>query len=580
MIAEPRANNRRRVLLALAAVLLALPAGVRAQQTTPPPAAAPQSARHAPADSSDDPWPAWDWLYRIGSDSADRLQLAALRDSTRVAPSLLRAASSETPRITAASRAGRLGAADWRWLAPSALLALDYALPYSLNDGALWAGRGASLQLTGGWEAALGRVRVVLAPELLWIGNAHFRLADTGTVKAPSIPDGRSPYSSPWHGPPNSIDQPLRFGDDRIVRLDPGQSSITVALGAVDAGFATENEWWGPGIRNALLLSNNAGGFPHLFLRSARPLATPVGAVEFRYLLGGLAESAFFDTVSTNDLRSYSAAAVTLQPRGVAGLTVGAARAVYAVADGAAGVAAHALDVLGHVSEPDYAAATDSVLGGRDQIVSLFSRWMLPAAGLEIHAELARTAFPRSLRDLLVSPSHSRGHTFGLQWASDELLRDGTVRIQAEYTNVEQDPSRFYRPVGSFYTSARVPQGYTHRGQVLGAAIGPGASSQWLALDYFAREWSAGVTLARIRWNNDAHHTRPWNPDEGSCEHDVSLLPGLRATAHGALGTISASLTTGTRLNVFFDNGGWCPATPIPRDVGNMSLRVMVQPRF
>jgi hypothetical protein len=580
MIAEPRANNRWRAMVAAALASLAPFVAVRAQPTTPPAPPAPRVQRPPPADTTHNPWPAWGWLYRIGSDSAAQLQLAALLDSTRPAPSLLRSASSETPWLRAVRRTGRLGAADWHWLGPSATIVLSDAIPYSLNDGALWAGRGVSLSATGGWEATAGRVRVILAPELLWIGNAHFRLADTGTVLAPSIPDGRSPYSSPWNGPPNSIDMPLRFGDQRIARLDPGQSSITVALGAVDAGFATENEWWGPGVRNALLLSDNAGGFPHLFVRSARPLDTPAGDVEFRYLLGGLSESAYFDTVSTNDLRSYSAAAVTLQPRGVAGLTVGMGRAVYAVADGAAGGAGHALAVIGHVSDPDYAAATDSVLGGREQILSLFGRWAFPAAGFEIHAEVARAAFPRSMRDLLVSPGHSRGHTFGLQWASDALLRGGILRIQAEYTNVEQDPSRFYRPVGSFYTSARVPQGYTQRGQVLGAAIGPGASSQWLAFDYVAPEWSAGVSLERIRWNNDAHNMRPWFPYQGNCEHDVSLLPGFRASARGPLGTVSAKLTAGTRMNVFFDNGGWCASTPHPRDEGNMVLSVTLQPRF
>ncbi|HEU4629806.1 MAG TPA: hypothetical protein VFS08_08660, partial [Gemmatimonadaceae bacterium] len=90
----------------------------------------------------------------------------------------------------------------------------------------------------------------------------------------------------------------------------------------------------------------------------------------------------------------------------------------------------------------------------------------------------------------------------------------------------------------------------------------------------------AGLSLARIRWNNDAHNTRPWRPQQGNCEHDVSFLPTLRASARGPLGTISARLVTGKRMNTYFDNGGWCPATPHPRDEGNIVLSVTLEPRF
>ena len=59
------------------------------------------------------------------------------------------------------------------------------------------------------------------------------------------------------------------------------------------------------------------------------------------------------------------------------------------------------------------------------------------------------------------------------------------LRLQAEHTYLEKSATSRDRPVGVYYTSRAVLQGYTHDGRVLGAAIGPGASSHWLAVDYF-----------------------------------------------------------------------------------------------
>jgi hypothetical protein len=42
-----------------------------------------------------------------------------------------------------------------------------------------------------------------------------------------------------------------------------GQSSIRLTFGPASIGLSNENIWWGPGIRNSLIMSNNAPGFKH-----------------------------------------------------------------------------------------------------------------------------------------------------------------------------------------------------------------------------------------------------------------------------------------------------------------------------
>src|SRR5205823_3468965 len=209
---------------------------------------------------------------------------------------------------------------------------------------------------------------------------------------------------------------------------------------------------------------------------------------------------------------------------------------------------------------PDDRSMSDSTPRlGRDQLVSLFGRWVLPNDGFEFYFEWLRASMPVSLRDFLTDPSHSRGYTVGLQWLAPTNRRGGALRLQGEATNLEQDASFRYRPIGSIYASRVVPQGYTLRGQPLGAAIGPGSSSQWLATDYVAPRWSLGIYGERIRWNEDAHALTQYPSYKGWCESDVSLIGGLRGRWIGNLGAVSASASTAHRYNVFFQMFAACP---------------------
>ncbi|HET8713760.1 MAG TPA: hypothetical protein VFM23_08790, partial [Gemmatimonadales bacterium] len=158
------------------------------------------------------------------------------------------------------------------------------AFAFSLNDGALWAGRGWNQLVRAGVRARWGRVTLMLAPELVSSEN-----------RAYAVPSTR----------PYSIDLPERFGARGFSRLEPGQSTLALDLGAVTVGASTANEWWGPGIRNAIVLSNNAPGIWRGFVRFRR------GNFSARWFLGGLFESPYFDTSAANDRRAISAAQVT-----------------------------------------------------------------------------------------------------------------------------------------------------------------------------------------------------------------------------------------------------------------------------
>ena len=446
---------------------------------------------------------------------------------------LLRSPSSVTPR-----RGGGI-----RVLVPEVDLVWNSSIPHSLNDGPLWAGRGANGRLMAGIEAAAGPVRLIVAPEVVWSRNEAF----DDILPFSWTPEERARYIAPWTTGVHSADLPWRHGDQPVRTLLPGQSSLTVHAGPLAAGFATENQWWGPGVRNAILFSNNAAGFPHLFVRTGRPLRTLVGEVEGRWIAGALSASPYFAGDGDEaGRRSVSALGLTLAPCAAPGLTLGIARTVYAPAGGWGQAAGRFADVLGH-----WGAGRDSTGEAAEQMLALTARWVSPGDGAEVYAEWARRELPASLRDALEQPEYSQGYTLGGQLARP--MAPGVLRLLAEATYLEKSTTYPARPTGSFYASARVPQGYTERGQVVGAAIGPGASSQWLAADLLGRRVEAGVFAGRIRWQNDAYYDKP-GLNTRYRGHEVSILGGARASVELAGARLGAEWTAGKRLNYLFQN--------------------------
>jgi hypothetical protein len=468
-----------------------------------------------------------------------------------------------------------------RPIAPQLQLVTNSAIPYSRNDGGLWAGRGSSTRITGGLAAKLGFLRIVIAPEILATQNDSFPPRTDAVIPSPAIPPNRSSFSYPWYANgPYSIDMPLRFGDKSRGQLRPGQSSILADVGSLSFGFSTENEWWGPGIDNALILSNNAPGFPHLLLRSSRPLETVVGNVEFRWLVGGLSQSAFFDTATKNNSRSISTAVVAIRPRGLENLSIGLARSVVGSSSGWSEIPFRWLEVFHNTGHPNDGAPYDSTLhpGGRDQLYSMFARWVLPASGAEIYGEWGRLDFPRNLRDLLVQPNRGQAYTLGLQWTRQAFTPTGRFHFRIENTSLEQSLAQRNRFAGVWYTSRRVLQGFTNEGEVLGAAVGPGSSGQAMEFNYLSRSGYFGLEFGRTRYNEDVHQASPMLEYLRWCSHDVGLQWGMHGALSGPVGTASMRFLFQNRLNAWFQSGYGCPRSDRMVDIRNTNFTLTFSP--
>lgn len=462
-----------------------------------------------------------------------------------------------------------------RGIAPTLRFAWNSALPFEGNDGQLWAGRGVNASVTGGFAYArpvAGRhVSLVVSPTVAYSQNRPF---PTRAGRSPR----RSAFSSPWYVGGASADLPLRFGDLPIRTLGLGQSSLTVTAHHVAFGVASTNEWWGPAIQNTLLLGDNAAGVPRLFAQTTRPLRTRYGTFEGRALLGVLTESPYFDLDDSNDHRALNGLLVTYRPPIDSGLTLGYSRLVITPTRSRLGVLLHPLDVVFRY-QPMRADSdtTDEGLSrqGSDQIFSLFARWVFPQSGFETYVEWARLEVPRTLRQLLEVPQNTQGYTLGLQWAKVSTER-GTLRLQAELTYLEQSRVLAGQPTTDFYTGRATVHGFTQRGQVLGAATGPGSSSQFAGADWMNPRWQVGAFVGRARIGNDALYR------EGGArltQHDVNVYSGVRGGIRLPKSDISGSVSIGRRYNYLLQSLFYLAEPVTAVDIDNTSVSIRISPR-
>ena len=75
-----------------------------------------------------------------------------------------------------------------------------------------------------------------------------------------------------------------------------------------------------------------------------------------------------------------------------------------------------------------------------------------------------------------------------------------------EWTQMEQTASRLIRNAGSWYEHGWVYDGYTNKGEVLGASIGPGSNSHYFAIHRIRKTEKIGLAFEIIDQDNDFYH--------------------------------------------------------------------------
>lgn len=414
--------------------------------------------------------------------------------------------------VAGSLQAGPLGAIPWRVTPRTARIDAAYRTGYpdDRNNGALWAGRGASTVLEAGVEVRAGPVSAALVPQLLYQQNSPYDFPRRRH-------EGFSQFIYPHYT--TQIDLPQRHGPDPFSSAEWGQSYIRADGYGVAAGISTENLWWGPATRYPIIMSNTAPGMPHLFLGTSGPTDIWIGLLDAELVWARSTESEYFDEIPENDRHMMGGLALAFSPRPLPGLWLGLARAYHYQDDG--------WNDFGQL-------LATAGLGTADfqgnQIGSVFARWVFPSAGAEIYGEWAREDRSWDIPEFIQEPDHSQAYMIGFQKVTP-LTAGYALRVEGELVALQELPElrTGSRPLPVYYMHDKINQGHTHRGQLLGAGVGPGADAQFIGLDVMADFGLAGLYVERVRRATfsaralDMRRRAPF-------EHDAELTGGLRST--------------------------------------------------
>ncbi|HEY0970509.1 MAG TPA: capsule assembly Wzi family protein [Gemmatimonadales bacterium] len=399
--------------------------------------------------------------------------------------------------------------AELRVVRPRAQVWYNSTFPVGINDGAVWAGRGATGAVEGGAALRWGPLTAIVAPVAFWSQNASYPIIDNGREGPTQWGDGQ------WWG---GVDYPQRFGDDSYARVDLGQTQLRIDSYGVALGASNAHEWWGPAQKYPFLLGNNAAGFPHLFLGTSRPVNLWIARLHGRVLWGRLEQSGYWEPLSDvmRDSRFATGLAFVVQPRGLEQVELGAARFFHApwpdegmpgryIWRPFEGMLKKSIDTV-----DDHISTDDRSIDGENQLASAFVRVSFPGSGFEIYGELGKEDHAWDMRSLLVSPDEQSSLTLGFRKAwrrqNDRMLvlRGEAINFQQGSIDRAYWEGRGGAPI--YLHGAGSNQGHTQRGQLLGAAVGVSSSAgAFLAVDSFdpsgrwTVEWSRIVRQELVR---------------------------------------------------------------------------------
>lgn len=373
--------------------------------------------------------------------------------------------------------------------------------PYGWNDGPMIPAKGYQTMISGGVFLKYGPLSIQFQPQFVFAANPPFN----GFAMGRSDADLRSYYT--YY---NKIDLPERFGNSSYSKAFWGESSIRLTFDPISIGLSNESMWWGPGIRNSLIMSNNAPGFKHITLNTTRPINTPIGSFEGEVLAGRLDGSGFMPLLDhnesngtdlfvrrRNDWRYFTGLNINYHIRWVQGLTLGLTRTFDAYRKDVNTLAEYIPFFFPYQKQN----TNDGDPIARDQETSLYARWLFPKAQAEVYFEYGLNDNSYNLRDFIGSPEHSRAYLFGIR---KMLPFNGDpeqhILLGGEITQLSQTADRLVRQAGGWYVHGQITHGETNQGQILGAGTGSGGNLQSAEVS-----WVSGLKKLGIRFERFEH---------------------------------------------------------------------------
>jgi hypothetical protein len=229
-----------------------------------------------------------------------------------------------------------------------------------------------------------------------------------------------------------------------------------------------------------------------------------------------------------------------VQPRGVAGLELGAGRFFHTPwPEGGLSAADFRTPLQGLLKrslalDPEGTPADDP----SNQLATFFFRWASSRAGAEVYGEYFREDHNFDFRDLVLEPDHSAAYMMGIRRAwrpSPERM----VTLRAEAMNARLSHLARVRTQSPKMIHTGTLQGHTQRGQPLGGRAVYGGAGAIVALDLYhpGGRWTASWTREQRGAPDQTHPEGDvWVADALGAESlFVAGRVGIRAGVTGAL---------------------------------------------
>ncbi len=371
--------------------------------------------------------------------------------------------------------------------------------PYGWNHAGMIDAKGIQGFISTGFFASYGPLSVQFKPEAVYAANPNFEYS--------------SQYGAPTKGPYHHV-----FA---------GQSSIRLNVNAISFGVSTENMWWGPGIQNSLLMSNNAPGFLHLTLNTTRPIKTVIGNFEFQLIGGKLTEDTSVllenkDLTTSYYAQNYSglpadpnldslnwryvnALTISYNPKWIKGLFLGFNRVAYTYHNY---IGEH--DGFIHNYLPAFigffrgSSTYDNGSQHLKQMISVNGRYVFQRSKAEVYAEYGWDDNTQNLRDFLMSPNHAGAFTIGFKKIS-HLSLNKWLDFNAEITQLSQPNDYTIRSSGYWYL---YQGGYTNQSRIIGSGYGMGSNMQTININILRGFKKVGFILQRIQHDPTPDYAR------------------------------------------------------------------------
>jgi len=340
--------------------------------------------------------------------------------------------------------------------------------PYGWNNGSMLMAKGIQTRLSTGISYTSKIFEANFQPEFVSAANRKY------VTSALYGKDPRGPYT----------------------KMFLGQSYAELKLWKIAAGFSNENIWLGPGQNSALIISNNAPGFGHLYFGTRAPIKTPIGSFEWKIIGAGLDQDSLLNSESyrhqpakfDRKWRYLNGFTFTYQPKFLPGVYLGFNRMVqfYNNKSDSSTIgffnkyvpAVSAFFKKKFNTQIDAPGQDDA----QDQVASVFMRFLMPKEHLELYFEYGYNDFKANARDFFQDIQHSTAFIVGFKKLFSTTQKYHYA-LSGEVVQMAQSNSFLVRNAGNWYVSGALPQGLTHHNQILGAGSGIGNNIQSIQLE-------------------------------------------------------------------------------------------------